>query len=507
MQINILDYLEASARRNPEKIAIIEEEKSVSYADFQRDARRIGSGLIAMGVRRAPVIVFMDKGIDALCAFMGVAYAGCCYSLLNPEFPRARLEQIASVLQSKIVIADPALADTAKEIFADAAVTTVDALRAHDADESALAAARRRAIDTDPLYINFTSGSTGTPKGIAVGHRSVIDFIDCFTEIMGIAPEDVIANQAPFDFDVSVKDIYSALRVGATLVIVPKRFFSAPVQLIDYLCANRITVMIWAVSALCLISTFHGLDYRTPETVRRIIFSGEVMPHKHLMTWMRHLPNAMFVNVYGPTEITCNCTYHILEAGRDYSGGIPIGKPFPNEDVFLLDADDRAVTEADAVGEICVRGSALALGYYRAEAQTARSFVRSPLNPCYPEIIYRTGDLGKYDTSGDLFFCGRKDFQIKHMGHRIELEEIERAMAAIDGVERCCCTFDERKSRLKGFYIGAIEKDALYAAMKERMPEFMIPGVLRRVDEMPLTKNGKIDRRKLEEIAGGKKNG
>ena len=510
MQINVLDYLEASARRNPEKIAIIEEEKSINYADFLSAARRIGSGLIAMGARRAPVIVFMDKGIDALCAFMGVAYAGCCYSLLNPEFPRTRLKQIASVLQSKIVIADPALVDTATEIFSvrgGTIVTTVDALRAHDVDEAALAAARCRAIDTDPLYINFTSGSTGTPKGIAVGHRSVIDFIDCFTEIMGIAPEDVIANQAPFDFDVSVKDIYSALRVGATLVIVPKRFFSAPVQLIDYLCANKITVMIWAVSALCLISTFHGLDYRTPETVRKIIFSGEVMPHKHLITWMRHLTNAMFVNVYGPTEITCNCTYHSLEAGRDYSGGIPIGKPFPNEDVFLLDADDRAVTEADAVGEICVRGSALALGYYRADAQTVRSFVRSPLNPCYPEIIYRTGDLGRFDTSGDLFFCGRKDFQIKHMGHRIELEEIERAMAAIDGVERCCCTFDERKSRLKGFYIGAIEKDALYVAMKERMPEFMIPGVLRRVDEMPLTKNGKIDRRKLEENAGGKKNG
>ncbi len=505
MQINVLDYLETSALRHPEKIAVIEEDTSVSYADFINAAQRIGSGVIAAGIRRAPVIVFMDKGIDALCAFMGIAYAGCCYSLLNPEFPRARLEQIYSVLESNLVIAEPALVDAAKEIFVGAQVTTVNALKANDVDAAALQCVRKRAIDADPLYINFTSGSTGTPKGIVVGHRSVIDFIDCFTDRMGIAGDDIIANQAPFDFDVSVKDIYSALCMGATLVIVPRKLFSAPVQLIDYLCNNNITAMIWAVSALCLISTFHGLDYRTPETVRRIIFSGEVMPYKHLKTWMQHLPEATFVNVYGPTEITCNCTYHILEPGRDYSGGIPIGEPFPNEDVFLLDEDNRKVDEIDKVGEICVRGAALALGYYRSEEQCARSFVRNPLNGCYPEIIYRTGDLGRIDAAGDMYFCGRKDFQIKHMGHRIELEEIERAMAAINGVERCCCTFDEKKSRLKGFYVGTIEKDQLYAAMKERMPEFMIPGVLRRVDDMPLTKNGKIDRRKLEEIAGGKR--
>lgn len=507
MQINVLDYLAASAQRVPDKIAIIEEEKRLTYAEYQDAARRIGSGIAGRGYRRMPVIVFMDKGIDALCAFMGIVYAGCCYSLLNPEFPRARLEQIYSVLRAGLVIADPSLADTARDIFAGAEVVTVEALKSTAVDDALLEDVRRRAIDVDPLYINFTSGSTGTPKGIVVGHRSVIDFIDCFTGIMGIGENDILANQAPFDFDVSVKDIYSALRTGATLVIVPRRLFSAPVQLIDYLCDNRITVMVWAVSALCLISTFHGLDYKTPETVRRIIFSGEVMPYKHLKTWKQHLPEATFVNVYGPTEITCNCTYHILDPERDYSGGIPIGDPFPNEDVLLLDEENREVTEPEKVGEICVRGTALALGYYRAEEQCARSFVRNPLNDCYPEIIYRTGDLGRIDEAGDMYFCGRKDFQIKHMGHRIELEEIERAMAAIDGVERCCCTFDEKKSRLKGFYIGTIEKDQLFAAMKERMPEFMIPGVLRKVDDMPLTKNGKIDRRRLEEIAGGKKNG
>ena len=217
------------------------------------------------------------------------------------------------------------------------------------------------------------------------------------------------------------------------------------------------------------------------------------------------LPNARFVNLYGPTEITCNCTYHKLQPERDYADGIPIGRHFPNEDVFLLDEQNHKITQPDAIGELCVRGTALALGYYCAPEQTATHFVQNPLNSCYPELIYRTGDLARYDENGELVFSGRKDFQIKYMGHRIELEEIERAISAIDGVERCCCLFDEKKSRLKGFYVGTIEKDQLHEAMKATLPVFMIPGFLRKVEEMPLTKNGKIDRKQLEALVGGKK--
>ena len=161
------------------------------------------------------------------------------------------------------------------------------------------------------------------------------------------------------------------------------------------------------------------------------------MPSKHLESWRSHLPNARFVNLYGPTEITCNCTYHILDPQRSYADGIPIGRAFPNEQVFLLAEDGREVTQPGTVGEICVRGTALALGYYCAPVHTAAAFVHNPLHSRYPERIYRTGDLGRYAENGELFFCGRKDFQIKHMGHRIELEEIERAIANLIGIERC----------------------------------------------------------------------
>ena len=506
MSGNVLDYLERSRVVRPEKCAVIDETGMLTYEQLYAQSRRIGTSLCEWISPGQPVGVYMDKCIDALCAFLGTVYAGGFYSVLNPELPAARLAQVASVLQPKVIVTTEAGKAAAEEIFPGFPIAVIGQLTQSEPDDARLLAVRQRSIDTNPLYVNFTSGSTGSPKGIVVAHRSVLDFIGCFTEIFQITQEDIIANQAPFDFDVSVKDIYSALLTGATLVIVPRRLFSAPAALIDFLCLHRITTMIWAVSALCLITTFHALDYRTPETVNKILFSGEVMPAKALGDFRKHLPQAMFVNLYGPTEITCNCTYHILQQNRDYSGGIPIGIPFPNEDVFLLDADNRKITEEGQIGEICVRGTALALGYYRAPEQNAAHFVQNPLNPCYPELIYRTGDLARLDENGELVFSGRKDFQIKYMGHRIELEEIEREMAAIDGVERCCCLFDEKRSRLKGFYVGSIEKDALHTAMRENLPDFMVPGILRRVEAMPLTKNGKIDRKALAEITGGKRN-
>lgn len=165
----------------------------------------------------------------------------------------------------------------------------------------------------------------------------------------------------------------------------------------------------------------------------------------------------------------------------------------------MLDEQDHEITEPDKAGEICVRGTALALGYYRMPEQTAEHFVQNPLNHCYPELVYRTGDLGRYNEYGEILFGGRKDYQIKYMGHRIELEEIERAMEDIEGISRACCIFDEKKSKLYGFYVGEIEKKELHHRMSSTLPPFMVPGALRKVEQMPLTKNGKTDRKALME--------
>ncbi len=505
MMYNIIDYLEQSATRYKDKIAVIEEDKQITYSNLQNSSKVVGSYFAEQKVFNEPILVFMDKGIDTLITFFGIVYAGCYYSLINPELPENRINQIKNVTGARFVVTDDEHQELASTYFKDIQVKNVKKLKQGNLNEAALLEARINHIDYDPLYVNFTSGSTGVPKGVVISHRSVIDFIDKFTEIFHFHENERIANQAPFDFDVSVKDIYSSIKVGATLVIVPKKYFSTPSALLDYLCDNEVTTMTWAVSALCLITTFHGLDYKVPTTVEKIIFSGEVMPLKHLKQWMEHLPNTMFVNIYGPTEITCNCTYHIIDRNREYDDKIPIGKAFPNERVILLDDENNEVHEPNKVGELCVAGTSLALGYYNNEEQTSKHFVQNPNIKNYIEYIYRTGDLAYYNKEGELVFNGRKDFQIKYLGHRIELEEIDKAIMEYDEVIRSCTIFDEEKSKVYGFYIGDISKKDLHAKLRSALPAYMIPTVLVQMEEFPMTKNGKIDRKKLMELKDVKK--
>ena len=230
------------------------------------------------------------------------------------------------------------------------------------------------------------------------------------------------------------------------------------------------------------------------------------MPVKQLNQWRNYYPDAMFVNLYGPTEITCNCTYYIVD--REYSDDekLPMGEAFPNEKVFLLDDEGKEVTEANVPGEICVAGTALALGYYNNPEMTAKAFTPNPLNPFYPETIYHTGDLGLIDENGMMYFAGRKDFQIKHMGHRIELEEIDAALNSLCAIERACCFFDENKNKIVAYYVGSDDKREIIDEMKNKVPEFMVPNVFVQIDELPLTKNGKTDRAllKKEYQSGGK---
>ena len=493
----VLEYLE---KNDKNKTAVICENESITYEELISKSKLVGSNLINKVKINEPVIVFMDKGITTLEVFFGILYSGGCYSLVNPEFPQNRIKSILNTLEATCVITNIENYEKAKEVFNEINIIKCEDLVSGSILESELENIRRSKLDIDPVYINFTSGSTGVPKGVVVSNRSIIDFIDVFTNLFDIKESDIIANQAPFDFDVSVKDIYSALCKGSTLLIVPKKLFSSPANLLDYLVINNATTLIWAVSALCLITTFHGLDYKVPTTVNKIIYSGEVMPLKHLKIWMDKLPNVRVINVYGPTEITCNCTYHEVDRSRTYVENIPIGKSFPNEKVFLLDEENKLVNTPNIPGEICVSGTCLSLGYYNNKEVTDKVFMQNPLNNKYIEPIYKTGDLAMYDENMDLIFKGRKDFQIKYMGHRIELEEIDTEVLKLDGVKRCLTLFDEKKSKLWCFYVGEVTKEDIISFLKVNVPEYMVPTKYVKLEEFTLTKNGKIDRNVLKEM-------
>lgn len=502
MTKNVLEWLEASAENMPDKTAVADEKFSMTYRELYDSARNAAGALISLTEPGKAVPVYMEKSCKAVAVFMGAVMAGCFYITLDPSHPAERIEMILDTLGAGLMVVDEKSAKKQEKLNFNGNVISVEELinyKVTDKDFDRLEEIRAAALDIDPLYAIFTSGSTGVPKGVIVNHRSVIDFIECFTEIFGINENDVIGNQAPFDFDVSVKDIYSTLKCGATMQIIPKVMFSFPIKLLDYLEERKVTTLIWAVSALCIVTTLNGFEYKIPAGINKVIFSGEVMPMKHLKAWQTAYPDCMFANVYGPTEITCNCTYYIVDREFALDETLPMGKAFPNERVFLLDDDDKLVTwdSRNKLGEICVSGTAVALGYYNNRERTDAAFVQNPLNSAYNEIIYRTGDLGYYNDRGELCFSSRKDFQIKHMGHRIELGEIETAVNAVDNVVRACCIFDRDDNKILGFFEGDTDKKTVAHILMQKLPKYMIPSELVRVDEMPITKNGKIDRTAL----------
>lgn len=509
MKYLVLDYLEETGRKFPDNTAFSDPNGAVTFSELIQKAKVFATNILPYVHSKDSVCFYLEKSVNTIVGFFGAVYAGCAYSQLNLRYPAARLASILQVLRAPVIVTDRLHKEQLDEINYSGKIVLIDALFEGSEDEDALRRIRNSILDIDPLYVNFTSGSTGTPKGVAVAHRSVIDFISCFTEIFEITEKDVLANQAPFDFDVSVKDIYSGIFTGAEVCIVPTSYFTQPMTLVEYLCTKHTTVMVWAVSALCFITTMNALDYRCPETLRMIMFSGEVMPIKHLKKLQKYLPDVKYVNLYGPTEITCNCTYYIVDRDFDVNETLPLGVAFPNERVFLLDENNHEIKESGSVGELCVSGTAVALGYFADNERTAAAFCQNPLNNSWQEIIYRTGDLVKLNENGEMVYVSRKDFQIKHMGHRIELGEIETVLCAVPGVERACCCYLHEKSKILAFVCGAAEKESIISYLHNELPLYMLPNIYQKVDNMPLNKNGKIDRNILIETykKGGYKRG
>ncbi|MBR5356093.1 MAG: AMP-binding protein, partial [Lachnospiraceae bacterium] len=359
---------------------------------------------------------------------------------------------------------------------------------------------RDNAIDTDPLYTIFTSGSTGVPKGVCVCHRSMIDLVNSFEEAFDFKHETVFGNQAPFDFDVSAKDIYNSLKVGGTVQVLPKKLFKMPKMLVGYLIERKVSTLIWAVSALRIVSDFKTMEEGDVPKLENIMFSGEVMPVKALNYWMDKVPDARYVNLYGPTEITCNCTYFEIKKRFNDDEMLPIGKAFKNTRVILKDEKGAVIKEKGKVGEICVMGTCLALGYWNNKEKTDAAFINNPTISAYEQKMYATGDMGYYNDDNDIVFASRRDFQIKHMGHRIELGEIEVALNAIPNLDVSCCLYDKENEKIVCFYQAKEEcKKEIVMELSKKLPKFMWPNVYVHYKELPMNKNGKIDRVKLSE--------
>lgn len=501
LKSNVPEYLAEAAQRTPGGTAVVDEFGSYTYKQLQDDSAAYGAALAKYDVANRGVVIMVEKSYDTLAIMLGTLFASGYYVPVDPSVPPARLAHIVGALGNPLLVTTE---ETLCGLQLENACETVslEALHSLRAGMQRRDAVEPMSLSIDPAYVLFTSGSTGVPKGVVVSHGAIISFIDEFVSEFKFENGDRFANQAPFDFDVSVKDIFGSLAVGATLVIVPRRLFMQPQALVEFLDEQRVTVMIWAVAALCMVSSFRAIAGNSLSTVRKVLFSGEVMPRAHLKSLLESLSNAEFVNLYGPTEITCNCLYCRVDRARVDTAELPLGKAFGHCEVMVVDEAGHRIVESGRKGELIVRGPSLALGYIGNREATEKAFVPNPLNSLYGERVYRTGDNAMLTNEGDLVFCGRKDNQVKYQGHRIELEEIDKVFEGFSDVDRCRCAFDSKKNRLCVFYEGSACEKELPKRALSKLPVFMRPASVAKVENMPLNKNGKVDRAMLLELHG-----
>ena len=557
---NVLEWLEATVTKYSDKPAFSDTESSITFAQVYDIARNTGSYLIEkLGVDRTPVAVFAGRKMVTPAYFLGVVYAGRPYAPIDASLPDKRIEKILENLCPRAIVADreslehvesivdelaksegfdrpqifvaedisrfewivgadgnckisestggavPGCEEETDDIAAENEKDTdggVVAVRAGETDDNSLemlAAVRRQMSMTDPLYIIYTSGSTGNPKGVMTSHLSLMTYINAYCDVMHIEESDVLGNQSPLDYIAAIRDIYLPLKTGCSTAIIPKEYFMEPNALFDYMNEKKVSSVGWSVSAFTILTSLGAFEETELKHLRKICFSGSVMPCRVLRKWQENLPEAHFVNQYGPTEATASCTYYIVDHTVEEDEVLPIGQAYDNYRVFLIDehGNEPAVGEQ---GEICVCGPILALGYYNDWKRTEAAFTFNPLNKAYPERMYRTGDYGRLDEDGILHFCGRMDRQIKHMGHRVELDEVEHVANVVEGVAESCVIYNKAKEVLILFYTGDCDRRSLALALRDELPGFMVPRKIKKLELLPKLPNGKYDMKKLEEM-------
>lgn len=499
--LNLLGYLENSAAQMPDKPAFSDESSTFTFGELLDFARRCGTAIVRQvnSVNR-PIAVLTGRTAVTIAGFQAVLASGNYYVPVDEAMPVTRMEAILTQLQPPLLLYASGQEETAARLGGLCPVLNMDEGAKETPDADLLEKCRERVLDVDPAYAIFTSGSTGMPKGIVISHRAVIDFVEWMAGACGFSKDDVLANQAPFYFDLSVKDIYLTLKCGASCHILSKKLFMFPLLLLREIERVGATALVWATSAFHLAASSGALDRCRPQTLNKVILGGEALSAKALNIWRRALPKVRYINLYGPTEVTVDCTWYPIPMDRLYADTepIPIGTACRNMEVLLLGEDLRPVSDGQ-VGEICVRGIGLANGYFGDWDRTRAAFIQNPLNPHYPDRLYRTGDLGYWGEDGLLYFSARQDNQIKHMGYRIELGEVETALNGLSGVTSAVCLFDQARDKIVCVCHTALTDGEIVQAIREKLPRYMQPNIYRRVDVMPYNANGKIDRVRLKE--------
>ena len=559
---NILTYLDTSAARYPDKLAFIGETSAFTFLELKSKTEAIGSFIADKNIYNEPILVFMEKSPEEVSALLGVVRSANFYVAIDLDMPDARLDAIMAITKAKLMIVDGHTREKANSLGFSGDICSYEEALSTQANDELLLDISHKAKETDTIYLVFTSGSTGEPKGVVASHRNVIDYIEGLGKVLECDENTVFGNQAPLYLDASLKDVYTTLKYGAATYFIPKKLFMSPVKLIEYLNEHKINTICFVSSALTIFTKLSAFDFTKPEYLRVIAFGGEVLPLSHLKQWMKACPGARFINLYGATECTGMSSYYVVYDVERLGTGIPIGKPLPDTEIFLIDEEDNLIanpllsTEISSKneesghiakpddteifghskidlsigkllpdaetfcisedshkvkqsaemeilrhkGEICIGGTGLSSGYYKDEERTKEKFVNYQLTDGRSILLYKTGDIGYFGEDGELYFAGRGDNQIKHRGYRIELEEIEACGGAFEGVDRGCCIYNPEKEVITFFYEGRIEEAKIKENFRNKLASYMVPGKVVKLDKLPLMAGGKIYRKALSKL-------
>jgi len=500
--INIIEYFEKNLPVQANKIAIIDNDRTIDFNTLAAQSKKLASILIEKrNIFNKPIAVFLPKSIESVVSNLGITYSGNIYMNLDIKNPDTRISNILQKIQPEIIVTNKSLAQKIRSLnTGDAIIVHIEELEDNNAFSEELIFKRlENIIDTDPYCIINTSGSTGTPKGVVLNHRSFVDFIEWSIPALKITNNQIIGSLSPLYFDIYSYELCLLMVKGATIVIIPEGLATFPLKLLEYLDNKKVNWIFWVPTIMVNIANLDLFASYSLPYLKTVWFAGEVFPTKHLNYWRQYLPEVMFVNLYGPIEITLDCTYYIVEKDLPNDLPIPIGYPCRNTDVLILNEDNR-LAGVNEKGELCVRGTSLAMGYYNNPEKTAKAFVQNPLNKSYPEIIYRTGDVVYKNEEGVIVFVGRKDFQVKHLGYRIDLSEVEHVIVNTWAkAPNACVLYDHNKKEICLFYEGMdeIAPAVFRKELAQYLPKYMVPTLFRLFKELPRNPNGKIDRNLL----------
>lgn len=497
---SVLEYLDDVACRLSDKIAISMKEERYTFSQLVNKSRCMAEQ-IPHSIQDEPILVFAERKANVAIMFLAAIYSGNFYVPVDPSMPYEKLQAIVDDAKPKVILGDDETKKIIENITYEGIFISVD----HIKD------VQRELPEFDsnkPLYMVYTSGSTGKPKGVLKSHGAMISYIETFCEMFDFSDDDIIGNQTPFYFDAAAKDFYLMLKKGITIEIVPTELFMMPPNVIEFLNEKKITIISWVPSALSIIAKMKTFTYIMPTTLKKVFFVGEVMPMKYLNIWRKALPELLYVNLYGSSEIAGVSCYYEVRNEFDDSEVLPMGVPLKNCKIYLMDHDD-IIQESEKTGEIYLISDALAIEYYNDDTKTKNSFLYKDFGEGVVRC-FKTGDLAQYDKNGNLIFKSRSDYQIKHMGHRIELGEIETVANSLGEIGKSCCLYDKEKSKiillceLKNDLSNVTGKE-IQSLLRTKLSSYMLPSRVVIMDKLPLNANGKINRTLLtEKIKEGK---